>query len=113
MSGGPTFYALVGMRHVGAWAEALVAELPEGEHLELVREPTNRHDANAVQVWARGRHVGYLAAKQVRPLALAMDERQRKFPLAGHLPSRTAGKLHIEHKGGGRRWPLVEVMEVL
>lgn len=64
-------YVLVGMKHRGT--EALVATLPDGEPLTLMRERTNPHDPNAVQVWARGQHVGYVRATQVRTLTMAMD----------------------------------------
>ena len=52
------FYGLVGMKHRNA--EALVASLPNGEPLTLIREPGNKYDANAVQVWARGQFIGYI-----------------------------------------------------
>lgn len=64
-------YILVGMKHRNA--EELVASLPSGEPLTLVRERTNAHDPFAVQVWAREQHVGYVRATQVRPLTIAMD----------------------------------------
>ena len=66
-----TLVALVGMKHRGT--EALVASLPQGEPLTLIREPNNDFDPNAVQVWARGKHVAYLKASQVRPVAIALD----------------------------------------
>lgn len=64
-------FAIVGMKHRNA--EALVASLPPGEPLTLVREPNNKYDPNAVQVWARDQHVGYVKGTQARGLAMAMD----------------------------------------
>jgi hypothetical protein len=88
--------ALVGMKHRGT--EALVASLPQGEPLTLIREPNNQFDPNAVQVWARGTHVGYLKSNQVLPVTLAMDRAEQ--------PERVA-KLAID----GGKWPMCEVEE--
>lgn len=93
-------YALVGMKHRGT--EAFVASLPQGEPLVLIREPDNRHDRNAIQVWARDRHVAYVKATQARPLAMAMDSAPR--PEFGLAPTKQA-KLAVD----GGRWPMVEV----
>src|SRR5258708_5796080 len=100
-------FALVGMR--ARAAEALVNNRPEGEYVDLVREPDNRYDRFAVQVWARGRHVGYIAATQVRPVALAMEERQKKFPLASER-ARLSGRLHWSQHGRDPV-PLIGVQE--
>lgn len=62
---------IVGMKHRGT--EALVAGLPKGEPLTLVREPTNAHDPNAVRVLARGEHVAYIKGTQAAGLAQFMD----------------------------------------
>lgn len=96
--------ALVGMKHRGTIG--VVAALPNGADLELVRETDNKFDPNAVQVWANGQHVGYLAAKQVRPIALAMDAKAATFPLGGER-MRLAAKLH---RSSADRYPLVEVI---
>lgn len=40
----------------------------------LVREPDNRYDANAVQVWVDGAHVGYLPKTQNREIAQYLDK---------------------------------------
>ena len=65
--------ALVGTRFRGPEMEALLASLPNGEPLMLVREPGNQYDHNAVQVWACGHHIGYVKGSQNRALAMAMD----------------------------------------
>lgn len=100
-------YALVGMKHRGT--EALVASLKTGESLTLVREPTNPHDRNAVQVWARDQHVGFVKGSQVAPLARRMDgigapPGTLPFEI---VPARMPAKLAID----GGRWPMVEVDE--
>ena len=93
---------MVGMKHRGT--EALVASLPQGEPLTLIREPDNKFDPNAVQVWAQTAdgpvHIGYVRASQVRPLAMAMDA---LAPPLGKLI--LLAKLAID----GGRWPLVEL----
>lgn len=88
-------YSIVGMEHRGAGT--LVASLPFGEPLVLIREPTNAYDRNAVQVWAQATHVGFVRATEARGLARAMDE-------AGY--SRIPGKLAM-----AAGWPTAEVEE--
>jgi hypothetical protein len=95
-----TLVALVGMRH--RKTEALVASLPNGEPLILKREPLNPYDCNAVQVWARGTHVGYVPMKQNKPLAIAMDAAMLASP--DKTDSQWIGKLTVD----GSRYPLVE-----
>lgn len=63
---------IVGMKHRGT--ERLVAGLPAGEPLTLVREPTNQYDPNAVQVHARDQHVAYVKGTQARDVARFMDD---------------------------------------
>jgi len=94
MTSKPQLYALVGMRHRGT--QTFVDGLPNREPLMLIREAGNRYDRNAVQVWARGRHAGYIKGTQAPSLAMAMDR-------AGD-PRRPA-KLH---HSSADRWPMVE-----
>ena|SRR5208282_3228105 len=91
---------LVGMKHRGT--EAFVASLPQGEPLTLIRDRDNRFDPWAVQVWARGQHVAFLKATQVRPIALALDAKGSDNPLTA--PTAEA-KLAID----GGRWPMAEL----
>lgn len=95
--------ALVGMKHRGT--ESLVASLPQGEPLTLIRETDNKYDRFAVQVWARDAHVGYIKSTQVRPIAMAMDRAIEMQALSrgggGVLPA----KLAID----GGPWPMVEI----
>jgi hypothetical protein len=48
-------------------------EMRPGDALELVREPDNPHDANAVRVEWRGRRLGYVPRSENGALAWAMD----------------------------------------
>jgi hypothetical protein len=54
-------------------ANAVWNELNVGDRLELVREPANPHDANAVRVEWRGRMLGYVPRADNATLAWAMD----------------------------------------
>lgn len=54
-------------------AKAAFAELRAGDRLDLVREPNNPHDANAVRVEWRGRKLGYVPRRENAALAWAMD----------------------------------------
>ncbi len=62
---------LAGFRH-GAGAEVW-PELRTGDALELVREPANAFDPNAVRVEWRGRRLGYVPRRDNAALAWALD----------------------------------------
>lgn len=114
MTGKPHLYAIVGMRHRGT--EELVASLPADEPITLVREPGNRFDPNAVQVWARGRHVGYVPKTQNAVLARFIDINGKTVAIMGM----DAGGANVEAaKGksvdaklhrGSNVYPLVEIV---
>lgn len=98
--------ALVGTKFRGEEMMALLASLPQGEPLVLVREPGNKFDSNAVQVWARGHHVGYVKSSQNKALALAMDRAALEVPGGAARPAYAKpAKLAID---GGRQ-PMVEI----
>ena len=79
-------YAIVGMKYRGT--EALVASLFPGESITLKREKTNRFDANAVQVWARKTHVGYLPKGMAAVLAKLMDGAGVEIAYGSYVPDR-------------------------
>ena len=54
-------------------APQLFPELRLGDRLDLVREPDNPHDPNAVRVEWRGRNLGYVPRRENAALAWAMD----------------------------------------
>src|SRR5205823_4350639 len=66
---------LAGFRHHGA--AALWDELRIGDPLELLREPGNAYDANAVSVWWRGRKLGYVPRAQNAAIAWGLDRGER------------------------------------
>jgi HIRAN domain-containing protein len=78
--------ALAGFRY--AEAAAVWPDLATGDALDLVREPDNPHDANAVRVEWRGRKLGYVPRAENAALAWAMDRgepvRARVSRLAEH-----------------------------
>ena len=52
-------------------------EIRPGDRPSLIREPENRHDANAVRVEWNGRRLGYVPRAENRALAAAMDRGER------------------------------------
>ena len=54
-------------------ATLLFPDLRPGDRLDLVREPDNPHDPNAVRVDWRGRILGYVPRRENAALAWAMD----------------------------------------
>ena len=48
-------------------------EIRAGDALTLIREPDNRHDANAIRVEWHGRKLGYVPRARNRVIAAAMD----------------------------------------
>lgn len=96
--------ALVGMKFRGT--EDLVRSLRQGEALKLVREPDNRFDRFAVQVWARGIHVGYLKGSQVKPIARALDSKAMAQDQSAVQPvASVEAKIALD----GGKWPMVEI----
>lgn len=95
--------ALVGTKFRGDDMVKLLASLPQGEPLTLVRDPTNSFDTAAIQVWARGHHIGYVKSSQNLDLSMAMDAIMRERPDATGFTA----KLAID---GGKQ-PMVEITD--
>jgi hypothetical protein len=68
--------------------------LREGDPLELVPEPGNAHDANAVRVEWRGRKLGYVPRRENAALA---------WGLARGTPLRARVSRLVEHPNPARR----------
>lgn len=95
--------ALCPCRHESiAEASSSVRSLPTGHPLSLKREPDNQFDPFAVQVWAGDKHVGFIKASEVRPLAIRMDALAAKSGEPFVL---------VNAKLIARSWPLVEIEE--
>lgn len=69
----PRTISIVGMQFLDA--ETLTHSLPVGEPLTVVRDRDNKYDRNAVEVWARGTHIGFLkrGERLNDPVARMMD----------------------------------------
>ncbi len=71
-------------------------ELRVGDRLELVREPANPHDANAVRVEWRGRLLGYVPRAENAALAWAIDRGERVAARITALRGHPNPRLRIE-----------------
>jgi hypothetical protein len=75
-------------------AAAVWPELRQGDALDLVREPGNPHDPNAVRVDWRGRKLGYVPRRENAAVAWGLD---RGTPLRARVSRLT------EHPNPARR----------
>lgn len=85
---------LAGFRYYEA--RAAFEHLSVGEPLELVREPANPHDANAVRVQWRGRKLGYVPRASNAALAWAMDAGEPVSARVARLASHPNPRRRIE-----------------
>ena len=85
---------LAGFRY--AEAGQVWSELRLGDPLELVREPDNPHDRNAVRVDWRGRKLGYVPRTENEALAWAMDRGERVTARISRLQEHPNPRLRIE-----------------
>ncbi len=85
---------LAGFRH--AEASQVWSELRLGDALELVREPDNPYDRNAVRVDWRGRKLGYVPRAENEALAWAMDRGERLTARISRLQEHRNPRLRIE-----------------
>lgn len=63
--------SIVGQKFRGL--DPYLAGTETGVECTLVREPDNKFDKNAIQVWIGGQHVGYLPSKQNADVAAFID----------------------------------------
>jgi hypothetical protein len=85
---------LAGFRY--AEAAAVWPELRLGDPLELIREPENPYDRNAVRVDWRGRKLGYVPRAENEALAWAMDRGERLSARISRLRAHPNPRLRIE-----------------
>lgn len=64
-------FMVAGLQHRAS--QGYLAKLCIGNPVDLVREPGNTHDRNAIQVRHYGRHIGYAPAPIARELAPLID----------------------------------------
>ncbi|WP_284760504.1 HIRAN domain-containing protein [Curtobacterium sp. MEB011] len=68
-----------------------------GQEYELVREPENEHDGNAVAVYGRGRKVGHLSAAKAAALASDLDRLgPASFVVSGDTVSEASMKMWVD-----------------
>jgi hypothetical protein len=60
-------------------------EMRKDDRLQLVREPDNRHDANAVRVEWKGHKLGYLPRRENQVVAEEMDRGTRLEAVIGKM----------------------------
>jgi hypothetical protein len=85
---------LAGYRY--AEAAQVWPELKVGDRLDLVREPDNPHDRNAVRVDWRGRKLGYVPRAENAALAWAMDRGERLGARISRLQAHRNPRQRIE-----------------
>ena len=68
----------------------LLAQLVPGTALQLVREPDNRYDAQAVRVEAFGRKIGYLPRESNRTVSLLLDAGHALLAEVSHVNDEAA-----------------------
>ncbi len=61
---------------------AMLPLMKVGERVSLEAEPTNAHDAFAVKIFYRGRHIGYVPRSDNRHISRLLRNR---VPLIGHI----------------------------
>jgi hypothetical protein len=77
-------------------AAAAWKDLAVGDRLDLVREPANPHDANAVRVEWRSRKLGYVPRAENAALAWAMDRGERVTARISVLREHRNPRMRIE-----------------
>jgi hypothetical protein len=77
-------------------APRLLEELCPGEPLELLREPDNPYDRNAVRVEWQGHKLGYVPRRRNAALAWAMDAGQDFSARIAEPPRRRGGRRRVD-----------------
>ena len=57
-----------------SYRQDAVARCHEGQPAALLRDPDNRHDKNAIEVWAGNEQIGFISRDEATTLAPAMDQ---------------------------------------
>jgi hypothetical protein len=85
---------LAGIRYYDA--REVAAQLRVGDRLELAREGSNPHDANAVAVFWQGRKLGYVPRRENAVLAWALDRGEALHARISRLSGRRSPARRIE-----------------
>lgn len=70
----PVTTYIAGVKFRPPEAQAVYAELEEGDELHLSREPDNQFDTNAIKVLFDGTFIGYVPAYLAESLAPMLDD---------------------------------------
>lgn len=63
----------------GSSRRDIILEMRGDEPIELVREPNNQYDANAIKVLADGKQIGYIGRDYASIIAPMMDNNTAQF----------------------------------
>jgi hypothetical protein len=85
---------LAGIRHYEA--TEVWRELSTGDRLDMVREPGNPHDPNAVRIDWRGRKLGYLPRTDNAAVARQLDRGAALEARVAHLKENRNRTLRLE-----------------
>ena len=96
------------LAHLGIWTAAvrgisfyetavLLSDTSPGQPLELVREPDNAHDKNAIRVHSGGKLIGYVNKQMASRLARRMDSGLEldAISLAGSRRGRDVSRIQV------------------
>lgn len=122
MTDKPNRYAVVGMKHIKSPdynAHEMVMRAPHHQAVTLVREPGNRFDPCAVQVWIDGKRVGYISKDQNAVLSRFIDDNgcwwlpitAEMLAMDAEMPAGVGAAKAVTariHKGNNE-YPLVEI----
>lgn len=69
-------FKVVGTYFRGKETQEIVKTIPPGEPLELVPEPENPHDSNAIKIFWNNIHIGYVDKEKTNIFHTALDLKQ-------------------------------------
>lgn len=93
-------YAIVGSEHAGVKV-SFILDMEHRTPLVLRRDPKNKFDKNAIEVYWQDQRIGFVKATQAAKLARRMDIHK--------LPEITANLQRIAADGHTRSFPICEV----
>lgn len=72
-----------------------LAEIAPGAELLLKRDPLNKHDRRAIEVWSRGTMLGFIAAEDNRELAQKLDHDRQPQTKANFMRGPAGGSFAV------------------
>jgi hypothetical protein len=80
-------FFVAGVKFREEYRRALKNGISEGDQVGLIPEPTNQHDSNAIAVYWRGYHIGYVPAPIAANLVDEIRLRDKPNIIYGTLTS--------------------------